>query len=230
MRQAFATPLAPLRTSGEDRLQVSEAGVVAEHAWRSEAHLARPCRCRGPCESRLVDDGKTMDRILTTLSHVPYTHLIWALAISETVHNLEEAIWLPAWSQTIGVWHPSIGALEFRSSVIVITLLFYAIFYYFSQHENALARHLMGGSLVMILFNVLVPHLLATMVTTRYAPGVASGVLLNGPIAGYLLWRGVTEGRFTRRTLVIGAVALSAIALPVLLAGLAVGRMFTAVV
>ena len=34
-----------------------------------------------------------------------FQHWQWLFPAAITVHNLEEAIWLPAWSRTAGRWH-----------------------------------------------------------------------------------------------------------------------------
>ncbi len=162
--------------------------------------------------------------ITATLAQAGYRQVIWTLAVAETLHNLEEAIWLPAWSKASGAWHPPVGAFEFRFAVVVVTLLFYAIIYDFSRHSSARSRYLMGGTLVLVLFNVFVPHLLATIIMTRYAPGVVTGVLVNLPVTVYLLLRGLHEGIFSVRDLAIGTAAIAAIVLPLLPIAFAVGR------
>lgn len=56
------------------------------------------------------------------------------------------------------------------------------------------------------------PHLLATIVTLRYTPGLASGFLLNVPITIYLLKRGLKEHIYEVKSLIystIGIVAFS---------------------
>ncbi len=159
-----------------------------------------------------------------------YRNLVWLLAVAETLHNVEEAIWFPDWSRTAGAWHPPVGPFEFRFADAVVTLLIYAVLYYFWKRGTAVSRCLLGGVLVVILFNVFVPHLAATIATARYAPGVVTGVLLNVPVTVYLLRRGLNEGVFTARTLGIGTVAVGALALPLLLASFALGRALAGVV
>jgi hypothetical protein len=168
-----------------------------------------------------------MRSMMARLDHIGYNKVIWMLAIAETVHNVEEGIWLPAWSHAAGVWHPPVGAVEFRWAVTVITLMFYAIIFGFSRRESAFTRYLLGGALVMILFNVFVPHLTATIVTAQLAPGVVAGVLLNIPVRVYLLWRGMNEGVFQLRTLALGALLFTAIAMPLLFLSFALGRAFS---
>jgi hypothetical protein len=51
-------------------------------------------------------------------------HLAFPVAFA--LHNLEEAIWLPAWSRTAGVFDPVVGGFEFRFAVLVLTLWAFA--------------------------------------------------------------------------------------------------------
>jgi hypothetical protein len=45
-----------------------------------------------------------------------------------------------------------------------------------------------------MLINVVFPHLLATLVMRRYAPGTATAIALNLPITSMLLYQSFKEG------------------------------------
>lgn len=154
-----------------------------------------------------------------------YQKVVLALAVTETLHNLEEAIWLPDWSKVAGPWHSAVGAFEFRFAIVVVTLALYTIIYWFLTRSTTWSRYLMGGTLVLILFNVLVPHLLATLIMTRYAPGIVTGVLLNVPVTVYLLRRGIREHIFSIRDLAIGTAVVASALLPLLPISFALGRL-----
>jgi len=171
-----------------------------------------------------------MKNMMLELHQITFKKLIWVLAVSETIHNLEEALWLPAWSHAAGIWHPTVGAFEFRFAVAIVTLIFYGVIYYFSTHENEPARYMMGGALVIILIDVFVPHVLATVILGRYAPGVVSGVLLNVPVCAYLLRRGLNEGIFNSRMLLLGALGFAAVMIPLLPVSFALGKFVEGVV
>lgn len=170
-----------------------------------------------------------MATIISRLNQIDYKKLIWVMAIAETIHNLEEAIWLPAVSQAAGVGPLAVGAFEFRFAVTIVTLVFYGIIYYFSRYDHQAAKYLMAGLLVMTLFNVFMPHLIGTMITGRYAPGVISGILLNVPVCLYLLWRGLKDGVYKTSTLVFGSLVLALITLPLLVVSFALGRFFESI-
>jgi hypothetical protein len=59
----------------------------------------------------------------------PATNQHWQglFPVAITVHNLDEAVWLPAWSRTAGRWHVGVGAFEFRLAVAVLTALAWVV-------------------------------------------------------------------------------------------------------
>jgi hypothetical protein len=47
------------------------------------------------------------------------TILIWMVPAAIALHNLEEALWLPAWSESrAGRWHRAVGVFEFRMNAV----------------------------------------------------------------------------------------------------------------
>jgi hypothetical protein len=157
-----------------------------------------------------------MKTLLQNLNEIKYEKLIWILAISETIHNIEEAIWLPDLFQSKNILHSLVSPFEFRFATIIITLLIYWIIYYFVQYKNNLSRYLMCGTLFMILFNVFMPHIIASVLLLKYVSGIISGIILNIPVTFYLLRRGFKEGIFEIKSLIIGSIAFGAIAIPFL--------------
>ncbi len=121
--------------------------------------------------------------------------LSWLFAVAITIHNLEEALRLPAWSQSAGRWHHPVGAREFRFAVGVLTALAYvaACLSMVGGKESA-GAYLVAGYALAMLLNVFFPHLLATLIMRRYAPGTATALLLNLPVTLLLLHRGVQQG------------------------------------
>jgi len=86
--------------------------------------------------------------IIERLDHIGYKKIIWALAVCETIHNIEEAVWLTDTLQFAEKWNVTTGAFEIRFAIIVLTLLIYGIVYYFSVSEGTVANFLIGGVLV----------------------------------------------------------------------------------
>ena len=124
-----------------------------------------------------------------------FVFLSGLFALAVTLHNLEEALLLPAWSRSAGRWHHPVEAREFRFAVSVLTVFAYAAAYLAAVGgKESVGAYLLAGYALAMLLNVLFPHVLATVVMRRYAPGTATALLLNLPITVLLLDKGLQEG------------------------------------
>lgn len=111
------------------------------------------------------------------------------------LHNLEEAIWLPAWSRQAGGWHAPVGAREFRFAVAILSLAAaVAAALALWQGPESFGAYVLTGYALAMLANVAAPHLAATIATQRYMPGTATAVLLNLPVTALLLRTAFVEG------------------------------------
>ncbi|MFC4403922.1 HXXEE domain-containing protein [Gracilibacillus xinjiangensis] len=133
---------------------------------------------------------------------------------SITLHNLEEALWLPKWSEHAGRFQKRVEPNEFRFAIIVITLFAYLTVFFYYVFNNTITTIILVGFLGAMVFNAIFPHLLATIVLKQYAPGVLTGVLLNIPINSYIIYRFIEENLITLfgaicATILIGIILLS---------------------
>lgn len=137
----------------------------------------------------------------------------WLFAIAAAVHNLEEAIWLPDWSQGAGRWHHAVGKAEFRFAVFVLTLLaVLSVALATLQGKQSLGAYLVAGYALAMLLNVLVPHAAASLAMRCYMPGTATAVLLNLPVTIAVLALAIREGYIEQHAfLVCGPVIVVAI-------------------
>lgn len=120
--------------------------------------------------------------------------LTWLFAVAITLHNLEEALLLPAWSRSAGRWHHPVGAAEFRFAVGVLTALAYvAVCLATVGGRESVGAYFVAGYALAMLLNVFLPHLIATLAMRRYVPGAATALLLNLPVTMMLLSRGFRE-------------------------------------
>jgi hypothetical protein len=133
--------------------------------------------------------------------------------LSFTLHNIEEALWLPEWSKYAGKYHPEVQKNEFHFADFVITIIGYLItFLYLAFGEySEIIKYLYFGFLLMMCFNALFPHLAATIVLKKYAPGTMTGLLLNLPIGLYIIF--CRNANLNTYKLIIGAVAFSVFSL-----------------
>jgi hypothetical protein len=135
-----------------------------------------------------------------TIPRLTFERAMWLFPAAVTVHNLEEALWLPAWSQQPGALGPPIGESEFRFALGVLTALAFVM--------TGVAARMRGAWLaataaywVAMLANVVVPHLVASVIARRYTPGVVTAVALNLPVTTYLLRRALGEKQLEWRRL-----------------------------
>ena len=146
-----------------------------------------------------------------------------------TLHNIEEGLWLPGWSTSAGGFHPSVGTDEFRFGVLVVTLLgYWATFLFLAFGAgSSLIRYVYFGFLLMMAMNAVFPHLVATIALKKYAPGTITGLLLNLPLALYIVFVEYREALSDYRLLVSFAL-LTLVILISLKPLFALGRRMTA--
>ena len=111
-----------------------------------------------------------------------------------TLHNLEEAVWLPAWSKYAKQFHPEVKKNEFHFAVIIVTAIGYLLTFLHFANDNIFAQTIYYGFILMMALNVLFPHLIATIVLKKYSPGLVTGLMLNLPFGIFLVQQGLSRG------------------------------------
>lgn len=141
-----------------------------------------------------------------------YLVVFFCLAI--TLHNLEEALWLPKWSQQSSRFQKPVSAGEFHFAVFVITILAYlSAFSYLYLPESNTAKWLFIGFLGSMIINAVFPHLIATVLMKKYAPGLLTGVLLNIPINSIIIYQMFSENLIIWKELMISTIVVGFILL-----------------
>ena len=152
-----------------------------------------------------------------------YYELFFCVAI--TIHNIEEALWLPEWSQSASSFQQPVTANEFHFAVLIITLLAYVCsFLYVRFHNSKLLKWAFSGFLGSMVLNAIFPHLLATIVTKTYAPGVVTGLLLNIPINTIILYKLHKQHVITKKEIAISTVVVGGVLLAIIPVLFAIGR------
>jgi len=114
---------------------------------------------------------------------------IWMFPIALTLHNLEEFIGIPAWSQHAGFWMSPVGSTEFGVAAGLLTVMGYAVTYWGRRAgKQSAGTYVMAGFVFAMLLNAFF-HLGATVGLRAYAPGVVTALLINLPVMSYLLRR-----------------------------------------
>jgi hypothetical protein len=134
-----------------------------------------------------------------TFDAMTFDDLAWVFVAAVVCHNLEEAVFLPAWSRSAGRWHSAVGEVEFRFAVTILTLLA-AGCAVLAVKRNEIGVYLLCGYALAMALNVFFPHVAATIVLKRYMPGTATGVLINLPVCVLLLIAADREGLINNRT------------------------------
>lgn len=120
--------------------------------------------------------------------------LTWLFVLAVALHNLEEALWLPAWSQRAGRWRYPVGAREFRSAVVLLAAAAVAaVLLANSGGKGSVGAYLVSGYALAMLLNVIFPHVLASVTLREYVPGTLTAVLLNLPVCALLLEHALRE-------------------------------------
>jgi hypothetical protein len=123
-----------------------------------------------------------------------FRKLQWLFPLVVTLHNTEEAIWLPAWSLQGGTWRVPVGPGEFRFAALVLTLLAFLVTYLsFRIGQQTVWAYLATGYMAAMLANVFLPHIAASVALRGYTPGLVTAVLLNLPVLFLLLRQALRE-------------------------------------
>ena len=121
----------------------------------------------------------------------------WLFPVAFAIHNIEEALWLPKWSQSAGRFHKPVGPFEFRFAIIVLTALATIITaFLYGSGKQSVPSYLFFAYNFGMLLNVFMPHLTATIALKKYCPGLLTGILMLLPTTGLLLRYGYNNQYF----------------------------------
>jgi len=140
-----------------------------------------------------------------------------------TLHNVEEALWLPQWSRYAARFHKEVARNEFHFALIVITMLGYLITFLYLYFPCSIVRFTYLGFVLMMCLNSVFPHLIATVVLRRYAPGTITGLFLFLPVGSALI-TGAVHGSGEWPYLAGAGAAVSAVTILFLKPLFALGR------
>jgi hypothetical protein len=124
---------------------------------------------------------------MNNLATLSFEKVQWAFPVAVTLHNLEEAIFIPAFWQHRS-WHLAFTGWEFRFLAFAFSAVTFLVTY-LSVHSG---RKSAGAYMLVILSGVMflnaLWHIGATIYFQSYAPGVVTAVLLVMPVTAYLLY------------------------------------------
>jgi hypothetical protein len=124
-----------------------------------------------------------------------FQNLLWLFPVAITLHNAEEAIWFPAWTQQPHRWFAPVAPGVFRFAVTFLTILAYLIAWLSATSgKQTVWTYLVFGCMVVTLANAFVPHIAISAARRSYMPGVATAVVIVLPTLSLLVWLALKEG------------------------------------
>ena len=130
--------------------------------------------------------------------------------IAITLHNLEEAIWLPAWTKHAKQFHKPVEANVFYFAVIFVTILAYlSTFLAVAFPSSWFWKYVFHGFLGAMILNIIFPHLASTIILRKYSPGLVTGLFLLIPINSIILYQSVTLGQIKLADLIFSILVVS---------------------
>jgi hypothetical protein len=121
--------------------------------------------------------------------------LVVVFPLVVTLHNAEEALWLPGWSERAGLWKTPVATDVFRFTAAILTVLAFVLTWLsVTSGKQTIWTYLTVGYIIAMLANVLVPHVAASLALRRYTPGVVTAVTLNLPVLSLLAVLALREG------------------------------------
>jgi len=161
---------------------------------------------------------------------VSYRRLQWLPFCCLLLHNAEEGwtfalhreksedlfrAFMPA---RMAAHFPSVA--QFRLTLVCATVLPLALTFLATRGlATALKNYVVAMLAVILLVNVLLPHVPAAIALGGYSPGLVTAVFLNLPACASFFGRSLREGRISRRGLAgqfLVAIAALALGLPLL--------------
>lgn len=152
-------------------------------------------------------------------------NIVYIFPIAITLHNIEEALWLPEWSQHVAKYHKPVKRNEFHFAVLCVTILAYLISfsYVFNSHIEII-KYAFWGFVGAMVINAIFPHLIATIVMRKYAPGVLTGMFINIPCFSLMIIYAIKNDLISVRELIISTVIVGGVLISILPVLFAIGR------
>lgn len=137
--------------------------------------------------------------MISALNSIPFARLLWLVPVFLTLHNLEEAPLMEAWSRRLPLKIlPPVSTRQFVAAVTFLTLVAFLATYLGVVVLGSLTGYLLVLEIqTILLVNAFIPHIATTIRFQMYSPGVVTAVLINIPFSMYLFHRALSENILT---------------------------------
>lgn len=159
---------------------------------------------------------------------VNQSNIFLLFLFSITLHNLEEALWLPQWSKYAKKFHKKVEKNEFHFAVLVITLIAYLITSLFIFFPNVLIlKYFYFGFVGAMIINTIFPHLIATILLKKYSPGLITGLFLQVPVNCLIIINSINNGVINFYDLLLSVIAVGVFLLSIIPLLFRIGKKIT---
>lgn len=130
------------------------------------------------------------------LDKLSFEQVLWLVPLFFTLHNLEEAPFMEAWSKRLPLKaHPAVTTRQFVIAVIILTVGGFLVTYFALIHlHNETGYLLVLVIQAVLLFNAFIPHIGSVVRFRMYSPGVVTAIVITIPFSIYLFQRAFSEG------------------------------------
>ncbi len=137
--------------------------------------------------------------------------LAWLFTAGALAHNVEEAVFLPAWSARAGRWQVPVGARAFAVAGTLLSVMLVALAVVsVAAGPGSVWAYLFAGYVLAMVANAFVPHLAGSVALKRYVPGTATALLFNIPLGALYLQKALAQ-RFVEWGTVVWAAPATAL-------------------
>ena len=114
--------------------------------------------------------------------------------IGVTLHNLEEAMFLVDWSRSqLRLWFEPNPKIYWVLTSLVSVVIWIPVVGVCVSKESASFQSALSGFALAMAINAVLPHLVISLVTHSYSPGVGTGMLFNLPLGALLIHGQLSE-------------------------------------
>jgi hypothetical protein len=136
-----------------------------------------------------------------------YLQLFFPLLVA--LHNAEEAVGMPKWTQRPGPWFGGVRPAVLRFSLAVLTsLALVTTMLSAISGRTTFWGDITFGYMVAMLFNAIVPHIAVSIFERTLMPGVMTAVLLNLPALSYLIVLALKQGYVSGHDALVSAIVV----------------------
>jgi hypothetical protein len=125
----------------------------------------------------------------------------WVFTFGVLLHNLEEALYLPAWSSNAGRWYRPVASNTFRTAIIILSMILVTVTAFAATAEaGGTLAYIMAGYCLAMILNAVAPHLLLTIKLGRPMPGTLTAIAFNVPLGLYYLRQSLLRNHIHAQT------------------------------